>query len=314
MDAAMPAFERLADEGVVFDRAFSVAPLTLPAHTSLFTGLLPPHHGVRDNAASPLATRHTTLAEMLRGRGYCTAAFVSSVVLDPDRGLSQGFDHYSGVPIGANGKGLPQRRADAVMDQAIRWLEEDRTCPLFLWAHLYDAHRPYEPPEPYQSRHVDPYLGEIAFAEAEVGRLLGALERRRLLEDALVIVVADHGESLGEHGEENHGLFLYESVLRIPLLIRLPQRLRTSRATATRITDLVRLVDVMPTVLNVLGFPTPATDGVSLVDVLNGRHLDLAAYAESMYPARFGRSPLRSLRDGRFTLITGPFRSCTTHG
>ena len=306
LDAAMPALERLAREGVLFDHAFSVAPLTLPSHTSLFTGLIPPRHGVRDNAATPLAERYTTLAEVLRGRGYCTGAFVSSVVLDSDRGLAQGFDRYRGVPAGEDGKRSPQRRADAVVDDAIRWLDEDRTCPLFLWTHLYDAHRPYAPPEPYRSRHVDPYLGEIAFAEAQVGRLFGALERRRLLDDALVIVAADHGESLGEHGEENHGVFLYESVLRIPLFISLPQRWRTSTTTGTRVGDVVRLIDVMPTVLDVLGMSGPPTDGVSLVEVMNGRHLDLEAYAESMYPVRFGQSPFRALHDGRFKLIDGP--------
>ena len=301
----MPALERLAREGVVFDRAMSVAPLTLPAHTSLFTGLFPPHHDVRDNAAPALAARYTTLAETLSSRGYCTGAFVSSVVLDPDRGLQQGFERYVSVTLGENGRKSPQRRANEVIDDAIRWLDEDRACPVFLWTHLYDAHRPYEPPEPYRSRHADPYLGEIAFAEAQVDRLLGALERRRLLDNTLLIVVADHGESLGEHGEENHGFFLYESVLRIPLVIRLPRRTRVEMATGTRVADLVRLVDVMPTVLDALGVRAPATDGVSLLGVMNGHHLDLEAYAESMYPIRFGQTPLRALRDGRFKLIDG---------
>jgi len=306
LDAAMPALERLAREGVLFDHAFSVAPLTLPSHTSLFTGLIPPRHGVRDNAATPLAERYATLAEVVRGRGYCTGAFVSSVVLDSDRGLAQGFDRYRGVPADDDGRRSPQRRADAVMDEAIRWLDEDRACPIFLWAHLYDAHRPYEPPEPYRAHYADPYQGEIAFAESQLSRLLGALERRRLLDNTLVVVAGDHGESLGEHGEENHGMFLYESVLRIPLIIRLPQPRRSPGTTAARVADVVRVVDVMPTVLDVLGMSGPPTDGVSLVEVMNGRHLDLEAYAESMYPVRFGRAPLRALRDGRFTLIEGP--------
>ena len=305
-DLTMPALERVAREGVVFDRAMSVAPLTLPAHTSLFTGFFPPHHGVRDNAAPALAARYTTLAETLSSHGYCTGAFVSSVVLDADRGLQQGFERYLGVPPGENGKRSPQRRADEVIDDAIRWLDEDRACPVFLWAHLYDAHRPYEPPEPYRSRHADPYLGEIAFAEAQVDRLLGALERRRLLDNTLLIVVADHGESLGEHGEENHGIFLYESVLRIPLVIRLPRRTRGEMTTGTRVSDPVRLVDVMPTVLDALGVRTSATDGVSLLEAMNGQHLDLEAYAESTYPIRFGQAPRRALLDGRFKLIDGP--------
>jgi arylsulfatase A-like enzyme len=180
-----------------------------------------------------------------------------------------------------------------------------KKCTLFLWAHLYDAHRPYDPPEPYRSRYADPYLGEIAFAEAQVDRLLGAFERRRLLDNTLFIVVADHGESLGEHGEENHGTFLYQGVLRIPLVIRLPRRARGERATGARVGDLVRIVDVMPTVLDVLGVRAPATDGVSLLGVMNGHPLDLEGYAESMYPIRFGQAPLRVLRDGRFKLIDG---------
>lgn len=302
MDASMPALERIAAEGVVFDRAFTVAPLTLPAHTSLFTGLLPPHHRVRDNAAPPLEERYKTLAEVLRSEGYCTAAFVSSVVLAANRGLAQGFSYYGGV----NAALAPQRRADDVVDEAMRWLNQDRPCPLFLWAHLYDGHRPYEPPEPYRSRFTDPYVGELAFAESQVQRLLDALERRRLLEDTLLIVTADHGESLGEHGEENHGMFLYESVVRIPLLIRLPRGLRTQGTTGTRVAAVVRLNDVMPTVLDVAGIQAPLTDGVSLFERMNGDNFDLEdleAYAESTYPLRFGEEARRALRDSRFKLI-----------
>jgi arylsulfatase A-like enzyme len=303
MGAVMPGLDELAREAVVFDQAYTVAPLTLPAHTSLFTGLLPPNHSVRDNGSPPLAAHFTTLAEVLRDRGYCTGAFVSSVVLDPDRGLAQGFDRYDGV---LDATRLPQRRADEVMDDAIRWLDEERVCPMFLWAHLYDAHRPYDPPEPFRSRHFDPYLGEIAFAESQLTRLLGALRTRRLLDNTLVVVVADHGESLGEHGEENHGMLLYESVLRVPLIVRLPRHLRASGAAGARVGDVVRLTDVMPTILDVLGIDSPGSDGVSLVGAMNGQRLSLDAYAESTYPLRFGASPLRMLRDDRFKLIDAP--------
>jgi arylsulfatase A-like enzyme len=303
MDADMPAFERIAAEGVVFDRAYTPTPLTLPAHTSLFTGLLPPRHGVRDNSATPLEARHTTLAEVLRTRGYCTGAFVSSAVLDGDRGLAQGFEQYVAVDETVRSS---QRPANEVVDDAIRWLDDVRPCPMFLWAHLYDPHRPYAPPEPHRSRYVDPYVGEIVFADAQVGRLLAALERSRLLDDTLVVVVADHGESLGEHGEENHGIFLYESVLRIPLLVRLPRQGRAAAAAVRRVADVVRLVDVMPTVLDVLQIPAPEADGVSLLGAMAGARLTLEAYAESLYPVRFGRPPLQSVRDSRFKLIDGP--------
>jgi len=311
MDASMPALERLAREGVVFDQATTVAPLTLPAHTSLFTGLLPPRHGVRDNASEPLAGTETTLAEILQARGFRTAAFVSSVVLGPERGLAQGFDEYAGASTqtGAPPADEPldhldsrQRRADAVIDDAVRWLAGVGESPFFLWAHLYDPHRPYDPPEPYRSAYADPYVGEIAFADAQIGRLIAALEARRLLDRTIIVVAGDHGESLGEHGEDDHGIFVYDSTVRVPLVIRAP------RTPARRAGGIVRLTDVMPTVLDLLQVPAPPADGTSLAALIRGpaTDLDLEAYAESRYPERLGWSPLRSLRTGRFKLIEAP--------
>jgi arylsulfatase A-like enzyme len=303
MDVSMPALERLAREGVVFDQAMSVAPLTLPAHASLFTGLIPPNHGVRDNADEALATAETTLAELLQARGFKTAAFIGSTVLDPDRGLAQGFDTYRGMD--SKDRRTPatrQRRADEVIGDATRWLDEVGDSPFFVWTHLYDPHRPYDPPEPFRSRLADAYVGEIAFADSQIGRLLDAMDERHLLERTIVIVVGDHGESLGEHGERDHGIFLYDSVLRVPLLVRAPG------LAPRRVSALVRLTDVMPTVLDLLDMPEPSMDGVSLVELLNGRRqsLDLVAYAESLYPERRGWSPLRALSDGRFKLIDAP--------
>ena len=315
MGTSMPALDRLAREGVVFDQATSVAPLTLPAHTSLFTGLFPPRHAVRDNADEALATGHTTLAEVLRPGASAPAAFVGSIVLGPERGLAHGFDRYSGVgsarpglsivkapdrsPAGIRGR---QRRADEVVTDAVRWLDSVAGSRFFLWTHLYDPHRPYDPPEPYRSTYSDPYVGEIAFADSQIGRLLDALDARRLMGRTIVIVAGDHGESLGDHGEQAHGVFIYESVLRVPLIIRMPA------VSPRRVGGVVRLTDVMPTVLDLLGIPAPRMDGVSLVDLLTGRRstLDLEAYSESEYPRRLGWSPLRALRDGRFKLIDAP--------
>lgn len=303
MDAVMPGLDRLAREGVLFQQAASVAPLTLPAHTSIMTGLLPPRHGVRDNVDGPLAPSHRTLAEMLHEKGFRTAAFVGSTVVGADRGLSQGFEHYGDVPpndrAGAEGR---QRRADEVVSDALQWLDAVGDSRFFLWTHLYDPHRPYNPPAPLRRRHVDPYIGEIAFADQQIARLLDALDTRRLLDRALVIVTADHGESLGDHGERDHGVFVYESVLRVPLIVRGPG-LRPGR-----VDGVVRLVDIMPTVLDVLGFGLPQTDGVSLRAALSGAGVprDLEAYAESLYPQRLGGSPVRSLRVGRFKLIDAP--------
>ena len=309
MDASMPALERLAREGVLFDQAMTVAPLTLPAHASLFTGLFPPRHGVRDNADRALDASHTTLAETLRERGLQTGAFVSSVVLASDRGLAQGFEHYMDVPPAGDRRPRQlHRRGDDVMTDAIRWVDDVRNAPFFLWAHLYDPHRPYDPPEPYRSRHFDPYVGEIAFADAQIGRLLDRLREHGLLERTIVIVAGDHGESLGEHGEQDHGIFVYENVLRVPLIVRLPGASSKSVRAPRRVSDVVRLVDVMPTVLDLIGLPPPAMDGDSLVDLMNGKRVTVEreGYAESLYPARFGWSPLRTLRDGRFKLIDAP--------
>jgi arylsulfatase A-like enzyme len=238
MNVSLPHLERLAREGVVFDQATSVAPLTLPAHASLFTGLLPPRHGVRDNADPPLAEAHTTLAEVLRSHGFRTGASVGSVVLDPDRGLQQGFQQYRGVVAGSAAR---QRRADSVIDDALQWLDGISGARFFLWVHLYDPHRPYDPPEPYASTYGhNPYVGEIAFADAQIGRLLEALERRARLDRTVVVVAGDHGESLGERGERDHGVLIYENVLRVPLIVRGPG------LAPRRVGEVVRLTDVMP--------------------------------------------------------------------
>ena len=301
MNVSLPNIERLAREGVIFDQATSVAPLTLPAHTSLFTGLLPPSHGVRDNADPPLDEAQTTLAEALVARGFRTGAFVGSVVLHPDRGLKQGFEQYRGVDD-ALGQAR-QRRADRVVADAVQWLDTIGGSRFFLWAHLYDPHRPYDPPEPYASIYGhNPYVGEIAFADAQIGRLLTALEHRALLDRTIVVVVGDHGESLGERGERDHGIFIYENVLRVPLIVRGPG------LTPLRVAEVVRLTDVMPTILDMLDVPGPPVEGVSLVDLMRGRRrgLNLEAYSESLYPERLGWSPLRGLRDGRFKLIDAP--------
>ena len=303
--AAMPALDRLAGSGVVFDQAATVAPLTLPAHTSLLTGLLPPHHGVRENASPPLGEDHVTMAEILRAHHYRTAAFVGSAILDPDRGLRQGFQEYEALaydaakPLSPRGAAV-QRRGGTVIDDAIRWLDEVGDAPFFLWAHLYDPHRPYAAPEPFASRH-DPYLAELAYADAQIGRLLDSLQRRDLLDRVIVVVTADHGESLGEHREMDHGVFLYESVLRVPLIVRAPG------LAPSRVPDLVRITDVMPTVLDLLHLPVPSLDGISIVEIMHGRRrAGLEAYAESLYPQRHGWAPLFSLRDDRFKFIDAP--------
>ena len=298
---ATPALDRLSREGVVFDRAMTVAPLTLTAHTSLFTGLYPPAHGVRDNADAPLDSAHATLAEMLHSSGFRTAAFVGSTVLGAGRGLARGFDLY--IDGGSAAGAAPRRRpGNEVMDEAIAWLEARNAAPFFLWVHLYDVHAPQTLPDDFRRKYGDSYEGAIAFVDLQIARLVDALDRGRRLDTTAVVVAGDHGESLGEHGEVEHGIFVYEGAVHVPLIARIPG------VAPRRVSDVVSLVDVLPTIVDVFGIPPAKTDGVNLVPVLRGERT-LAprdVYAESMYASRFGWSPLRMVRIGNLKFIDAP--------
>lgn len=305
-----PAFDRLAREGVLFDQAVSVAPLTLPAHASMFTGKFPPEHGVRDNGGFFLGPDQLTLAEVLKNKGYRTGGFVSAFVLDGKWGVDQGFDTYfddfdlsqsKAVSLGAI-----QRPANEVVDKLVPWMREVKDSPFFAWVHLYDAHSPYRPPEPFATKYADhPYNGEIAFADSQLGRILAELESLQLDDRTVVMVMGDHGESLGDHGEGAHGFFVYNSVTRVPFVIKAPYSLTRSR----RVADPVRSVDVMPTALDLLGLTVPAgISGVSLAPLMTGTpELGLDAYSEAMYPLHhYGWSDLRALRSGRYKVIDAP--------
>jgi arylsulfatase A-like enzyme len=280
-----------------------VAPLTLPAHASLFTGRIPPAHGVRDNAGT-LGDGVPTLAALLRDRGYRTAAFLGSVVLDAGTGVERGFDEYRGLrrsSVDAARRRF-RRPADEVVDAALEWLEPNARAPFFAWLHFYDPHAPNTPPEPYRTRYADdPYAGALAFVDDQIARVLAALEAQGTLEDTAIIVAGDHGESLGDHGERHHGIFVYQSSLHVPLIVRWPG------VRPRRVADLVRLIDVAPTVLDLEGLAPTPMDGTSLIPLLRGTgRLDLDGYAESMYPRHFGWSGLRTLRSGRFKVIEAP--------
>ena len=306
-----PAFDRLAGEGVLFEQAVSVAPLTLPVHSSIFTGKFPPEHGVRDNGGFFLGNEQTTLAEVLKARGYRTAGFVGAYVLDSKWGIAQGFDTYydefdlsesRGVSLG----GI-QRTANEVVDQALPWLDANRGQPFFAWLHLYDAHSPYRPPEPFATRYKGhPYNGEIAFTDSQVGRLIAKLEALGVYDRTVIVVMGDHGESLGDHGEAAHGFFIYNSVVNVPFVIRAPYSTMHGR----RVADPVRSVDVMPTALELLRVAAPSgMAGVSLAPLLAGaqRELGLDAYSEALYPLHhYGWSDLRALRSGRYKVIDAP--------
>lgn len=312
--SATPVFDRLASDGVLFEQAMTSAPLTLPAHATMFTGHFPPQHGVRDNGGFFLDPSATTLAERLQARGYRTGAFVGAFVLDSKWGLDQGFEHYADDFDLSKVKGLSlgnvQRRANEVVDLALPWLESVQDQRFFAWLHFYDAHAPYDAPEPFGSQYRgQPYNGEVAFADAQLGRVVTFLEQRGLLDSTVVVVLGDHGESLGEHEEGTHGFFVYETATHVPFLIRAPFEATRART----VPSLIRTADLTPTVLDLLG-EVPAADetpmpGRSLVPVMTGAVADLGveAYAEAMYPLHhYGWSALRALRLGQYKLIDAP--------
>ncbi|HXK09953.1 MAG TPA: sulfatase-like hydrolase/transferase [Vicinamibacteria bacterium] len=310
-----PALDSLARQAVVFEEAFAEAPLTTVSHATILSGTHPPSHEVQD-FGMPLPAAAPWLPALLHAAGYRTAAFVGSIVLDPKGGIASGFDRgfdlydagFERRRNGADPYKTKERRGDEVVARAIAWLDRRGSGRFFLWVHLYDAHDPYDPPEPYASRHAEaPYEGEIAGVDAAVGRLVDALRERGVLEGALVVVAADHGESLGEHGEDTHGVFLYDATIHVPLLLRLPGGGEAGRRVGGR----VSLVDIAPTVLDAAGIGIPAAiQGRSLLGLARGRReSERPAYAESEYPRRvFGWSPLRSWRSERFLYVEAPRR------
>ena len=314
--ASTPHLDRLAAEGLLVERAVAVAPVTLPSHASLLTGLYPPQHGVRDNTDFQLPPSAVTLAEHLKQQGYSTAAVVAAYVLSADFGLAQGFDRYDeprqSGPIEPQGRGIRrrpilERPAVEVTDGALGLLDGGLAEPFFLWAHYFDPHIEYEPPEPFASRFRDrPYDGEVAYADQQIGRLIDELRRRGLLDRTLLVVTADHGESLDEHAENTHGLFVYDATQRVPLLLRFPGRI----GAATRTDRLVSGVDLAPTVLELLGLPTLAgIEGTSFAAAARGERMGEreAVYAEAQLPQRaYGWSPLHALSDRWRKFIEAP--------
>ena len=257
---------------MLFEQAFAAAPLTLPAHSTIFTGLLPPKHGVRDNGGYVLDGRHTTLAGVLKDGGWQTGAFVGAFVLDSKWGLNRGFDTYVDKFDVSKYKSISlgdvARRAGEVVDNATPWLDQHASQRFFAWLHFYDAHSPYDPPEPFKSRFADrPYAGEIAYVDDQIGRVLQWLDARGLTDRTIVVAIGDHGESLNEHGEGTHGLFIYDATTRIPFIVRAPFTATRGR----RVPGVVRSEDLMPTILDLVGRPSPKeAQGRSLVPLLTG--------------------------------------------
>jgi len=306
--AATPTIDRLAKEGVRFSDATTQAPLTGPAHAALLTGLYPARLGVRDNATTPLPADTATIASLFKSHGYRTGGFVGAFILGPEYGFAQGFDTFDAAfqQFNAGMKLQAQRRGGEVATAAIQWLKQGPQ-PFFAWVHLYDAHTPYDAPAPFGARFkAAPYDGEIAYVDACIGRLVAALEQRLQLDRTLVVVVADHGEGLGDHGESEHGMFLYESVLRIPWIMRLPAR----AAAGSVVTTQVRAVDVMPTIAAIAGLTPPANiDGQNVVPMIGAKlpRDPVPSFAETYYPRwHYGWSELTSIRVGDWKYIDAP--------
>lgn len=299
-----PQLDALARSGVRFEQALSPVPLTLPAHVSLLTGLVPRHHGVRDNLGFKLDPKIPLLAERLSAAGYSTAAYVSAAVLDREGGLARGFATYDDALRTGDRRAFDyqERAASQTVDAVLKQLGTLKS-PFFLWVHFYDPHLPYVPPEPYASRFKDrPYDGELAFMDAQIGRLWDALKRQGTT--VYVVVAGDHGESLGEHGEEGHGVFLYQATQHVPLIMTGP-----GLPPGTTAASNVGLIDIAPTILDLLRLPPlKDADGRSLVPLLHGARPAAPGYEmETFYPElSYGWAPLRALCAGPYKYIAAP--------
>ncbi len=301
-----PALDALAADGIVFERAYAHSPQTLPSHASIFTGLLPFEHGVRDNMGFALGAQPPTLAEQVRARGFAAAGFVSAWVLRRETGVGRGFDLWDDrlpptSPEVAFGE--VQRDGADTLAAAERWLDTMQSPRFFLFLHLYEPHAPYTPPARYRS--YQPYDGEIAYSDELVGRLVADLKARGLYDPALIVLLSDHGEGLGDHGEREHGLFLYRETIQVPLVVKLPRQAQRGR----RVPTPVQHIDLFPTMLDLLGVPPPAGGrGRVLTPLFAGRPIaEQGLYAEALYPRyHFGWSELYALTEGRYRFIRAP--------
>lgn len=312
--ARTPHIDRLADEGVRIEHAIAPTPLTLPSHTSILTGLEPPAHSVRGNGAFRVPDSAQTLAESLKAEGYQTQAFVSADVLHRRFNLNQGFDGYDDdlwSEAEDSGTRVRQRSGERTMNRVLHWLDVRTELasppPFFLWVHLFDPHAPYEPPEADAKLSATPYDGEIASVDRQIGRLVKALESNGVLDDTILVFTSDHGESLGEHREATHGMFIYESTQRVPLIFRYPRKLVAGRVYEGP----ARSVDIMPTILGLAEKKPAATQGADLSEAFaSGSPSDsVVQYSESFHPElMYGMARLEGVRQGAWTYIRAPRR------
>jgi choline-sulfatase len=309
--ARTPAIDQLARESVRFSDVISAAPITMPAHSSIFTGLFPIAHGVRDNGAYALGENAVTLAERLRDAGYTTHAFVSALVLNRRYNLNQGFETYDDDLWAEDDPKLfmiRERQAPKTADRFLQWFgdwDKTRTKPFFTWIHFFDPHQPYRASATDAALAVSPYDAEIAGVDRQVGRIVETLRSRGLLDNTLLILTADHGESLGEHGELTHAIFVYDATVRVPLLMRYPSAFAPHVYSGS-----TRSVDIVPTVLGILGLPGgETTDGHDLGAAIRGKETApvLPQYSESLLSeVGFGMAPLFAIRTAGYKYIRAP--------
>ncbi len=299
-----PAIDGFRRDAILFENAYSEVPLTLPSHVAMLTGQLPPDNGVRNNIGYPFdAAQHETIPALLHQHGYATGAAVSAYVLRGGTGLKNAFDFYDDKVEyrGGEAQGELQRAGNITAGVAENWIAQQGDKPFFFLLHLYEPHAPYTPPEPFRSRFALPYDGEIATADAIVGQFLEFLKAKKIYDRAIIVFMSDHGEGLSEHGEQEHGIFLYREDLHVPLMLKLPGSADANRS----IKSPAALIDIFPTIAALTGVKPPQLRGVSLLDLDN--HPPRSLYAESLYPRiHLGWSDLRSLIDDRHHYIKAP--------
>jgi len=305
-----PNIDALAASGTRFERAYTPVPVTLPAHTVIFTGTYPMLNGMHDFSGNKLGAGQVTLASLLQQQGYATGAVIGSAVLDSRFGLNRGFDfyydHFDFNRLQESNIDEMDRPGNLVADAALQWLGKNYQHRFFLWMHLYDPHHPYTPPEPYRAEYKDRlYDGEIAFADSQAGRLLAFLKEKGLYQNTLIVLTGDHGESLGEHGELTHGFFIYNATLHVPVIIHLP-----GQVAAKTVPDEVGLADLMPTVLRALKLDVPSeVQGRDLLPLIHGKEkaVTTALYAETFLPRlHFNWSELRAVETEKYHFIEAP--------
>lgn len=292
-----PVLDTMAREGHRFSQAYVHAPITLPSHSSIFTGLTPPKHGVRNNISYALSQDHHTLAEYLKNAGYATSAFISSIILDSRFGLDQGFDVYEDEIVhykdDRTKDTIVTRRAEATLDLALPWISKQEG-PFFSWLHFYDPHWPYEAPLPFRQAYANnPYFGEVAYLDFQLNRLVKTLQRLGIYEETLIVITADHGESLNQHREATHGFFCYNATTHVPLILSQPIYGEAGQVFEHQVSS----VDLLPSLLEILGQPIPRTEGILLHD-----DQERLIYSEAIIPAEdYYMAPVHSFKDNRYS-------------